>query len=90
MSNIRNFKTRQITVLASLEKQLLEKYPEKRERIRQIASHLASKIHSLRTYTLSDYLFNIYLASREFEEFAKLMPKPEEVDEVLGLEVEEE
>jgi hypothetical protein len=78
-----------MSMLASLEEELVGKYPEKGERIRQIAGYLAGKLHSLRVYTLNDYLFNIYLASREFQEFTRLMPKPEEVDEVLGLESED-
>jgi len=67
----------------SLAKKLKEKYPERIDRIEYIVFELVSKLQNLRTYTLTDYLFTLYLALREFQEFVELMPDEKTVMELF-------
>lgn len=83
MTTLREFRTRQLVELKELERLLLEKYPEKADRVRYIVDALAAKLGQLRRYSLFDYLFTVHLAAREFPEFEKLMPSSEEVDKLL-------
>jgi 2-hydroxy-3-keto-5-methylthiopentenyl-1-phosphate phosphatase len=69
--------------LLNLKRQLLEKYPERRERIVYIVDVLASKLSNLRIYTLADYLHTVWLAVKEFGEFEEMVPSEKEVEELL-------
>jgi len=80
---LREFKAMSLAKLMSLSKKLKEKYPERADRIEYITFELAEKIQNLRTYTLTDYLFTLYLASQEFQEFAELIPDEGTVRELL-------
>ncbi|MEM4436144.1 MAG: hypothetical protein QXO22_04195 [Thermosphaera sp.] len=80
---LREFKALSLAKLVTLSKKLKEKYPEKSDRVDYIVNLLARKLQNLRKYTLSDYLFTLYLAMSEFSEFAELMPSEEEVEELL-------
>lgn len=80
---VREFKSLQIVKIHEIERKLKEKYPEKASRVDEIVTHLLSKVYDLRVFTLSDYLFTIMLASREFSEFRELMPSEETVKELL-------
>ncbi|MEM4952203.1 MAG: hypothetical protein QXV81_08085 [Ignisphaera sp.] len=80
---LREFKAMSLAKLMSLAKKLKEKYPERADRIEYIVFELAEKIQNLRTYSLTDYLFTLYLASREFAEFAELIPDEETVESLL-------
>lgn len=80
---LREFKVKQIVKLREVEEVLINKYPEKRERVRNIVDILVAKLSNLRAYTLYDYLETIYLASREFPEFKELIPSTSEVEELL-------
>lgn len=83
---LREFKARQMARLIQLEKELAEKYPESEGRVKYLVEVLMHKLYGLRVYTLNDYIHTLYLAGREFKEFSAMIPKPEEVDELLGLE----
>ncbi|MEM2863358.1 MAG: hypothetical protein QXW20_07610 [Ignisphaera sp.] len=80
---LREFKAMSLARLMSLAKKLKEKYPERADRIEYIVFELASKLQNLRTYTLTDYLFTLYLASQEFQEFVELMPDEKTVMELF-------
>jgi hypothetical protein len=80
---LREFKARSLTRLIEIKRQLLEKYPDRSERVNYITDLLAVKLESLRTYTLTDYIFTLYQASKEFKELEQLMPSSQEVDELL-------
>jgi hypothetical protein len=80
---LREFKARSLTRLIEIKRQLLEKYPDRSERVNYITDLLATKLESLRTYTLTDYIFTLYQASKEFSELEQLMPSSQEVDELL-------
>jgi hypothetical protein len=82
----REFKARQMARLIQLEKELAEKYPDSEERVKYLVEVLMHKLYGLRVYTLNDYIHTLYLAGKEFKEFSVMIPKPEEVDELLGLE----
>ncbi|MFH8120349.1 MAG: hypothetical protein QXS37_06110 [Candidatus Aenigmatarchaeota archaeon] len=81
---LREFKAMSLAKLMSLSKKLKEKYPERADRIEYIVFELVSKLQNLRTYTLTDYLFTLYLATREFQEFAELIPNEKTVEELLS------
>jgi hypothetical protein len=80
---LREFKAKYLTKLLNLRKQLLEKYPEKTQKIEYIVNMLVSKLEHLRTFTLSDYVATIYQAIREFKEFEELVPSEEEIKRLL-------
>ncbi|MEM1695138.1 MAG: hypothetical protein QXQ90_00920 [Desulfurococcaceae archaeon] len=80
---LREFKVRQLARLKELEDLLLSKYPDKEKRIRELIDFLILKLSNLRTYTLYDYLEQLHRASREFPEFRQVIPKSNEVEELL-------
>lgn len=84
MMTLREFKAKQLVKLARLEQELRQKYPEKTKRIESLVTVLETKTMNLRIFTLADYLFSILLASKEFHEFLGLMPKEEEINELLS------
>jgi hypothetical protein len=77
------FKARYLAKLLNLRKQLLERYPDRAQRIEYIVDVLSSKLQTLSVYALADYLFTIHLASREFPEFEELIPSEGEVEQLL-------
>lgn len=83
MTSLREFKIKQLLMLKEIEQELMQKYPEKADGVKYIVDIITTKLDNLRVYTLYDYLRTIDLASTEFREFRKLMPKLEEVEELL-------
>jgi hypothetical protein len=79
---LREFKTKYMAKLLELRQQLLEKYPSKRDRVEHVVDTLMTKLYNLRTFTLPDYIFTLYLAAKEFEEFKQMFPSE---DEIRGL-----
>ena len=86
MTSLREFRARELARLWSIRTRLLGKYPDRVERIDYLTRVIATKLDTLRSYTLADLLFTIYLASSEFEEFGELMPSEEEVSELMSSE----
>ena len=80
---MREFKARSLAKLVEIKRELLEKYPDRSERINYIVDLLAVKLDNLRTYTLTDYIFTLYQASKEFKELEQLIPSYQEIDELL-------
>jgi hypothetical protein len=80
---LREFKARSLAWLIEIKRELLEKYPDRSDRINYIIDLLATKLESLRTYTLTDYIFTLYQASKEFRELERLIPGTQETDELL-------
>jgi hypothetical protein len=83
VTTLREFKAKYLAKLLNLKKQLLEKYPERAERINYIVDLLAGKLEHLRTFTLADYLFTVHLAAKEFREIEQLVPSEQEINELL-------
>jgi len=77
------FKTKYMTLLLSIKNELAQKYPDKVDRISYIVEVLMHKLYALKGHSLADYLHTVYLASKEFAEFGKLIPSREEINEVL-------
>jgi hypothetical protein len=80
---LREFKAKYMARLLNLRKQLLEKYPERRERVEYVIDILSSKLSSLRIYTLADYLRTLQLAIKEFPELEELVPPKGEIEQLL-------
>jgi len=80
---LREFKTKYLAKLLQIKRELLDKYPEKRERIEHIVDVIMNKLYHLRTFTLPDYLHTLYLAVKEFRELEELIPPSEEIEELL-------
>ena len=80
--NLREFRALELTKLIRIKQELLRKYPERAERINEISDYIASKLSTLRTYTLADFIFLLYNASKEFQEFAELIPDEKTVQEL--------
>jgi hypothetical protein len=76
-------KTKYMSMLLSLRNELLQKYPEKVDRVEYIVDTLMHKLYALKSHSLTDYIHTVYLASKEFPEFSKMMPKEEEIEEIL-------
>jgi hypothetical protein len=70
-------------MLLSLRNELLQKYPDKADRIDYVVDVLMHKLYALKSHSLTDYIHTVYLASKEFPEFSKMMPSQEEVEEIL-------
>jgi hypothetical protein len=83
VTTLREFKAKYLVKLLNLKKQLVEKYPERRDRVEHVVDLLASKLENLRTFTLTDYLFTLHLATKEFPELEQLVPSEEEVQELI-------
>ena len=79
---LREFRTKYLTKLLNLSKSLKEKYPDKADRIEYLTSIISTKLYNLRTFTLADYVYTLYLASTEFSEFEQLIPSEQEVNEL--------
>jgi len=77
------FKARQLGRLYDLERRLLERYPDRAERVKYIVDLIANKTYSLKTHSLPDYLHTLLLARREFPELEELIPPHQEVEELL-------
>jgi hypothetical protein len=80
---LREFKAKYMVKLLNIRKQLLEKYPDKAQRVEYVTDILGSKLSTLRVYTLADYLRTLQLAIKEFPELEELVPPHQEVEELL-------
>jgi hypothetical protein len=80
---LRELKARSLAKLIEIKRQLLEKYPDRSERVNYIIDLLATKLENLRTFTLTDYIFTLYQASKEFKELEQLIPSVQEINELL-------
>ena len=76
---LRKFKAEHISRLIALKQQFIDN-----QRIQEIVdNHLLPKLQHLRAMDLSDYIFTLYLASREFKVFEDLIPSEETVDKLI-------
>jgi len=80
---LREFKAKYIAKLMVLCKQLLEKYPDRLDRVQYVCDLIAMKLRSLRTFTLTDYLATLYDAVKEFKEFEAMIPSEKEIKALL-------
>jgi hypothetical protein len=73
------FKAEHISRLISIKQQYADN-----ARIQEIIdNHLIPKLQHLRAMDLADYIFTLYLASREFNIFEELIPSEQEVDTLI-------
>jgi hypothetical protein len=72
-------KAKYMSRLMRLRKELKAKYPEKAERVESIIFEIAPKLANLRRHMLTDYLFAVTLACKEFSEFCQLVPSEHEI-----------
>jgi hypothetical protein len=77
------FKTKYMAVVVDLGRELKAKYPDKAGRVDAIISTLVEKLKRLRAVEVSNYIFTLMVASKEFPELEKALPTREEVEEVL-------
>ncbi|MEM1928325.1 MAG: hypothetical protein QXS85_06310 [Acidilobaceae archaeon] len=81
---VEEFKTLGLARLEELRKSLKQRYPDRADRVDYIVDLLAVKLMFLSDiHGLSDYVFTVHLASREFEEFVELLPSEDELRELL-------
>ena len=83
------FKARYLVRLVKMRKVLKQKYPEKAERVESIIFEIASKLANLRRHMLTDYLFTVTLACKEFPEFCSLVPSEQEINQLFVMPYEE-
>ena len=75
---LRKFKAEQLSKLITL------KQTSDNQRIHEIIDNsLVPKLQHLRQMDLADYIFTLYLASREFKVFEDLIPSEQEVDMLI-------
>jgi hypothetical protein len=73
------FKAEHISRLISIKQQYADN-----ARIQEIIdNHLIPKLQHLRAMDLADYIFTLYLASREFKVFEELIPSEETVNTLI-------
>jgi hypothetical protein len=84
MSKLREFKSKYLSKLLELRRELLSKYPDRSERVKHVIDTLITKLYNLRVFTLSDYLHTLYLVAKEFPELEQLIPSSQEIEELLG------
>ena len=77
------FKLKYMSMLMQLKNELLQRHTDKADRIEYIADVLMHKLYALKIHSIADYLHTVYLATKEFAEFSKMMPPQEEVEELL-------
>jgi hypothetical protein len=82
-------KAKYMARLMKLRKELKQKYPEKAERVENIVFELAPKLANLRRHMLTDYLFSVTLACKEFNEFCQLIPSEQEISKVFTVPLDE-
>ena len=83
MTTLREFKAKYMAKLLNLKKQLVEKYPERAQRVEYITDILVAKLENLRVFTLTDYLATLHHATKEFKELEELIPSSQEIEELL-------
>lgn len=83
------FKARYMARLMQLRKELKQKYADKTERVEAIVFDISTKLANLRKYMLSDYLFTVTLACKEFPEFCQLVPPEDEIKAIFVVHYEE-
>ena len=81
--NLREFRALELTKLVRIKQELMRKYPDRAGRIEEICDIIAGKLSTLRTYTLADFIFLLYQASKEFPEFSELIPDEKVVAELM-------
>ena len=81
---LREFKSITLAKLMKLNEELKQKYPSKAQRIDELTDMIVAKLQNLRSYTMSDFLFLLYAASKEFPEFEELFPDPQEVEQLIN------
>jgi len=73
------FKAEQLSRLITIKQQFADN-----TRIQEIVDlHLIPKLQHLRVMDIADYVFSLYLASREFKVFEELIPSEETVDQLI-------
>jgi hypothetical protein len=82
-------KAKYMARLMKLRKELKQKYPDKIDRVENIVFELAPKLANLRRHMLTDYLFTVTLACKEFTEFCQLIPSEQEIRQVFTVPHEE-
>ena len=80
---LREFKAITMSKLMKLSEELKQKYPSKAQRIGELTDMIVAKLTNLRSYTMSDFLFLLYAASKEFPEFKELFPDPKDLEQLL-------
>jgi hypothetical protein len=80
---LREFRAKYMAILLELKEELEQRYPDRAQRVDYVVDVLMNKLENLRTYTLSDYLHTLYLASKEFKEFRRMIPPKEEIEQLL-------
>jgi hypothetical protein len=78
-SKLYAFKAKYLCRLMRLRRELKAKYPSKSDRVENIVFELASRLANLRRHMLTDYLFTVTLACKEFTEFCQLVPTENEI-----------
>jgi hypothetical protein len=76
------FKARYMSRLMSLRKELNKRYSEKTDRVETIIFEIAPKLANLRRHMLTDYLFTVTLACKEFQELCSLIPSEQEIKQL--------
>jgi hypothetical protein len=82
-------KAKYLVRLMRLRKELKQKYPDKIDRVENIVFELAPKLANLRRHMLTDYLFTVTLACKEFSEFCQLIPSEQEISQVFTVPLDE-
>ena len=79
MAGLQRFKLEQLSRLVAIKQQ----YSNNQRVWEIVENHLIPKLQHLRAMDLANYIFELYLASREFSAFEELIPSEQEVDALI-------
>ena len=85
---MRKFKAIQLSKLAKLEDELLEKYKDRQEQVRNVIERIRKKTIALRRWSVLDYVATLYQLSDIFPELKQLIPPKEAIEKLYGVEYE--
>ncbi|MEM4913803.1 MAG: hypothetical protein QW579_06330 [Desulfurococcaceae archaeon] len=85
---LREFKAIQLSKLARLEDELLEKYKDRQDQVRNIIERIRKKTIALRRWNVLDYVATLYELSTMFPELKQLIPPKEAIEKLYGVEYE--
>ncbi|MEM4592468.1 MAG: hypothetical protein QW196_03620 [Sulfolobales archaeon] len=85
---LREFKAIQLAKLAKLEDELLEKYRDRQEQVRNVIERIRKKTIAMRRWSVLDYVATIYELSDLFPELKQLIPPKEAIEKLYGVKYE--
>ena len=82
MPKVNEFRARKLLLLNELKDKLLKAYPDRSDKILFWCEKIEKSLRQFRPSRISNYVFTVSDAAKEFPEFNVLIPKLEEIKEI--------